>query len=156
MLIRVRLPPLVRFRKFLSEYTAEYMHIKSFEFFYIYICLELCKPGQQTFCNFPQLRLSNGLFTELLANVVFFLFVLWLGLCVDVAVDRISRISFFPPPRPLHHHHHHHYHHLYLHTVKTSGKNAISLPLFFFFFFFHPTHNSLLNASDNYLKPVRA
>ena len=107
MLIRVRLPPLVRFRKFLSEYTAEYMHIKSFEFFYIYICLELCKPGQQTFCNFPQLRLSNGLFTELLANVVFFLFVLWLGLCVDVAVDRISRIS-------------------------TSLIH--SLPLFFFFF----------------------
>ena len=35
MLIRVRLPPLVGFRKFLSEY----MHIKSFEFFFIYICL---------------------------------------------------------------------------------------------------------------------
>ena len=30
--------------------------------------------------------------------VVFVLFVLWLGLWVDVAVDRISRISIYPPP----------------------------------------------------------
>ena len=78
--------------------------------------------------NFP--CLIACLLSSLLMS--FFLFVLYLGLCVDVAVDIISRISFFP--RPLHHHHHHHhYHHLYLHTVKTSGKNAISLPLFFFF-----------------------
>ena len=28
----------------------------------------------------------------------FFLFVLWLGLCVDVAVHRTSRISIYAPP----------------------------------------------------------
>ena len=48
----------------------------------------------------------------------FFFFVLWLGLCVDVAVDRISRIS-------------------------TSLIH--SLPLFFFF---HTNHNSLFKTSD--------
>ena len=155
MLVRVRLPPLVGFRKFLSEY----MHIKSFEFFLIYICLELCKPGQQTFCNFPRLRLSNGLFTELLANVVFFLFVLLLGLCVDVAVDRISRISIFPlPPGPfiiiiiiI----------IIITFIYTRQKHQAkmqypSLCVCVCFFFFHPTHNSFLNTSDNYLKSVHA
>ena len=93
MWIRVRLPRRVGFRKFFSEY----MHIKSFEIF-LYIYLELRKPGQQTFCNFSQLPLSNGLFTELFAYVVFFWFLLWFGLCVDVAVDRIS--NFFLPPLP--------------------------------------------------------
>ena len=118
MLIRVRLPPLVRFRKFLSEYTAEYMHIKSFEFFYIYICLELCKPGQQTFCNFPQLRLSNGLFTELLANVVFFC-----SFCGQGFVQMWLQTEFreFLPP---------------------SFTPSLC------FFFFHPNHNSLFKASD--------
>ena len=93
MWIRVRLPHRVGFRKFFSEY----MHIKSFEIF-LYIYLELRKPGQQTFCNFSQLPLSNGLFTELFAYVVFFWFLLWFGLCVDVAVDRIS--NFYLPPSP--------------------------------------------------------
>ena len=37
-----------------------------------YIYLELRKPGQQTFCNFSQLPLSNCLFTVLFAYVVFF------------------------------------------------------------------------------------
>ena len=123
MWIRVRLPHRVGFRKFFSEY----MHIKSFEIF-LYIYLELRKPGQQTFCNFSQLPLSNGLFTELFAYVVFFWFLLWFGLCVDVAVDRIS--NFYLPPSPLHHHHHHHF---YSYTVKRSGKYTISLPLFLFF-----------------------
>ena len=30
----------------------------------------------------------------------FVLFVLWLGICVEVAADRISRISFYHPPPP--------------------------------------------------------
>ena len=128
MWIRVRLPHRVGFRKFFSEY----MHIKSFEIF-LYIYLELRKPGQQTFCNFSQLPLSNGLFTELFAYVVFFWFLLWFGLCVDVAVDRIS--NFYLPPSPpfiitiiitsLYH--------FYSYTVKRSGKYTISLPLFLFF-----------------------
>ena len=44
--------------------------------------------------NFPCLRAC--LLSCLLIS--FFLFVLWLGLCEDMAVDRISPISIFPPP----------------------------------------------------------
>ena len=41
--------------------------------------------------NFSQLRLSNSLFTVLFAYVVFFFWlVLWLGICVEVDVDRIT------------------------------------------------------------------
>ena len=40
----------------------------------LYIYLELWKPGQQTFCNFSQLPLSNILFTVLFAYVLFFVF----------------------------------------------------------------------------------
>ena len=53
--------------------------------------------------NFSQLRLSNSLFTVLFAYVVFFFFwlVLWLGICVEVDVDRITilppSLCFFPP-----------------------------------------------------------
>ena len=53
---------------------------------------------------------------------VFFCVRFWLGICVEVAVDRISRISINHPLPPLH-----------------------SIPLFFVaavFFFFDPTHNS--------------
>ena len=55
---------------------------------------------------------------------VFFCVRFWLGICVEVAVDRISRISIYHPLPALH-----------------------SLPLFFvvvavFFFFSDPTHNS--------------
>ena len=52
--------------------------------------------------------------------------ILWLGICVEVAVDRISRISISPP--------------FLLNTLP---------------FFFDPTHNSLFNTSDSYLKLVR-
>ena len=37
------------------------------------------------------------MFTVLLAYVVFFLLVLWLGISVEVDVDRIT---IFPPPSP--------------------------------------------------------
>ena len=43
----------------------------------------------------------------------FVLFVLWLGICVEVAADRISRISFYYPP---------------------PSTPLYSLPPFFFFF----------------------
>ena len=46
---------------------------------------------------FSQLPLSNSLFTVLFAYVVFFWLVLWLGICVEVDVDRIT-ISPAPPP----------------------------------------------------------
>ena len=49
----------------------------------------------------------------------FFLFILWFGLCVDVAVDKIPRVSIYSP---------------------------LSLPPSVFFF--HPTHNSLFDTSD--------
>ena len=145
MWIRVRLPHRVGFRKFFSEY----MHIKSFEIF-LYIYLELRKPGQQTFCNFSQLPLSNGLFTELFAYVVFFWFLLWFGLCVDVAVDRISNFYLPPPPPPF----------IitiiitFIHTREKDQAN-IQYPTLCFYFF-HPTHNYLLNTSDSYLKSARA
>ena len=64
--------------------------------------------------NFSQLRLSNSLFTVLFAYVVFFFFwlVLWLGICVEVDVDRITilppslffpSLSFYPFPNFLKH-----------------------------------------------------
>ena len=56
--------------------------------------------------------------------------------CLDVAVDRILRISIYHPPPTPH-----------------------SLPLclvLFFFFVPGPTHNSLSNTSDSYLKSVLA
>ena len=56
--------------------------------------------------------------------VFFFLLVLWLGICVELVVDRIT---ILPPPHP-------------------------HLPPYFFF----PSHNSLFNTSDRYLKSVRA
>ena len=37
------------------------------------------------------------MFTVLFAYVVFFLLVLWLGICVEVDVERIT---FLPPPPP--------------------------------------------------------
>ena len=37
------------------------------------------------------------MFTVLFAYVVFFLLVLWLGICVEVDVERIT---FLPPPLP--------------------------------------------------------
>ena len=125
MWIRVRLPRRVGFRKFFSEY----MHIKSFEIF-LYIYLELRKPGQQTFCNFSQLPLSNGLFTELFAYVVFFVPFVVRALCMCMWLQTEFLISICPPPPALHHHHHHHF---YSYTVKRSGKYTISLPPFLFF-----------------------
>ena len=122
MLIRVRLPPRVGFRKFLSEY----MHIKSFEFLFFYISTW---SYENRVSKHFVISLNFPLFTELFAYVVF-LFVLWfIGLCVDVAADRISNFYLAPLP-PLHHHHHHHF---YWYTVKRSGKYTISLPLFLFF-----------------------
>ena len=47
--------------------------------------------------HFLQFPLFNSLFTVLFAYVVFFfLLVLWLGICVEVDVDRIAMLS--PPP----------------------------------------------------------
>ena len=46
---------------------------------------------------FSQLPLSNSLFTVLFAYVVFFWLVLWLGICVEVDVDRINTL----PPLPI-------------------------------------------------------
>ena len=43
---------------------------------------------------FSQLPLSNSLFTVLFAYVVFLL-VLWLGICVEVGLDRTA---ILPPP----------------------------------------------------------
>ena len=39
------------------------------------------------------------MFTVLFAYVVFFLLVLWLGICVEVDVERITFLS--PPSQPL-------------------------------------------------------
>ena len=65
----------------------------------IYIYLELWKPGRQTFYNFSQLPLSNSLtYVYCVACLCrFFLLVLWLGICVEVNVDRIT---ILPPPPP--------------------------------------------------------
>ena len=38
------------------------------------------------------------MFTVLFAYVVFFLLVLWLGICLEVDVDRITILAFSPPP----------------------------------------------------------
>ena len=52
------------------------------------------------FLNFPCL-IAWHVFTVLLAYVVFlFLLVLWLGICVEVDVDRIT-ILLLPPPLPI-------------------------------------------------------
>ena len=50
-------------------------------------------------CNFSQLPLSNSLFTVLFAYVVFgfFWLVLWLGICVELDVDRITILTPLPP-----------------------------------------------------------
>ena len=64
----------------------------------------------------------------------FCLTVLWLGICVEKAVDRISRISVYPPP--LHHH--------------------LSPFLSLSDYFLRPSQNALSNTSDSYLKSVRA
>ena len=63
----------------------------------------------------------------------FFWVVLWLRLCVDMAVDRILRIFIYPAP-----------------------LLPPSVFLFLFLFFFYPTHNCLLKTSDGYLKLVGA
>ena len=49
---------------------------------------------------FSQLPLSNSLFTVLFAYVVF-LIVLWLGICVEVGLDRTAILPPPPPPPPL-------------------------------------------------------
>ena len=49
---------------------------------------------------FSQLPLSNSLFTVLFAYVVFLL-VLWLGICVEVGLDRTAILPPLPPPPPL-------------------------------------------------------
>ena len=51
-------------------------------------------------CNFSQLPLCNSLFTVLFAYVVFgfFWLVLWLGICVELDVDRITILTPSPPP----------------------------------------------------------
>ena len=41
------------------------------------------------------------MFTVLFAYVVFFLLVLWLGICVEVDVERITFLPPPPPPLPL-------------------------------------------------------
>ena len=76
--------------------------------------------------NFPRV----SLFTVLFAYVVFLLLaVLWLRICVEVAVEGISRIRVL------------------------SNPSSPSLPKGGFPF---PTQNSLSNTSDNYLKSVCA
>ena len=55
------------------------------------------KTGLANFCNYSQLPLSNSLFTVLFAYV-FFLLGLWLEICVEVDVDRITILP--PPPLP--------------------------------------------------------
>ena len=72
-----------------------------------------------------------SLFTVLFAYVVFFwLVILWLGICIDVAVDRIL------PSPPL--------------------LTPSLFVLFCFVFFPGPTYNALSNTSDSYFKSVRA
>lgn len=52
----------------------------------------LSKPGRQRlcFCNFSQLPLSYSLFTVLFGNFGVFCLFLWLGIYVEVDVDRIT------------------------------------------------------------------
>ena len=38
------------------------------------------------------------MFTVLFAYVAFFLLVLWLGICVEVDVERVTILPFPPPP----------------------------------------------------------
>ena len=38
------------------------------------------------------------MFTVLFAYVAFFLLVLWLGICVEVDVERVTILPFHPPP----------------------------------------------------------
>ena len=63
------------------------------------IYLELWKPGYSKhfviFLNFPCL-IAWHMFTVLLAYVVFFLLVLWLGICVEVDVHKITILHFIP------------------------------------------------------------
>ena len=60
--------------------------------------LELWKPGQQTFCNFFQLPLSNSLFTVLFAYVVFFFACFVVR---DLCRSRWRKNYILPPPPPL-------------------------------------------------------
>ena len=87
--------------------------------------------------NFP--CLTACLLSCLLMSV--FLFILWLGLCVDVAVDRISWISISPPPSLLPHHHHHHIIITFIYTrqkhqAKIQYPSLCFFVLFLFLFFF--------------------
>ena len=57
------------------------------------------KTGLTNILQFFSTPLSNSLFTVLFAYVFpFFLLILWLGICVDVDVDRITILT---PPFPL-------------------------------------------------------
>ena len=57
------------------------------------------KTGLANICNFSQLPLSNSLFTVLVAYVFFLcVLVLWLGICVEMDVDRIT---ILPPALPI-------------------------------------------------------
>ena len=60
------------------------------------------KIGLAKFCNFSQLHLSNSLtYVYCVACLcVFFLLVFWLGICVEVDVDRITILPPTPPSPP--------------------------------------------------------
>ena len=142
MLIRLRLPPLVRFRKFLSEYTAEYMHIKSFDFFYIYISAwSYVNRVSKHFVI--SLNFACRMACLLSCLLMSFFFVRFVVRALCRCGCRQNFANFFLPPAP------------------SSSSSSLSSPLFthgknirqkcdippsVFFCFFH----------DNYLKPVRA
>ena len=62
------------------------------------ISLEVGKPGQQTFCNFSQLPLSNSLFTVLFAYFVCFACFVVRDLCRHGCRQNYYFTS--PPPPP--------------------------------------------------------
>ena len=68
----------------------------------------------------------------------FFIIVVRLGISVEVAVNRISQISIYPPPPP------------------PLSSSVFVVVVVVVLFFFDPTHNSLFNTSESYLKSVRA
>ena len=86
------------------------------------------KTGLANICNFSQLPLSNSLFIMLFACRFFFFFACFgFGISEEVDVERIT----ISPPTP---------------APPSIPPN----------FFFVPTHNSLFNTSDSYLKSVLA
>ena len=91
----------VLFSQFRPRDVLHRIYHLSFHKLYVHNYLPgVMKIGLAKFCNFSQLRLSNSLtyvYCFACLCVFFFLPVFWLGICVEVDVDRIT---ILPPPPP--------------------------------------------------------